>query len=59
MLLLAEGGVPWDVACKWSSTRRFAACVIIMERKSRETYGLAPMSFDWDVGSYVEVDGGP
>lgn len=51
--------MPWDVACKWSSTRRFAACVIIMERKSRETYGLAPMSFDWDVGSYVEVDGGP
>ncbi|MDT8871607.1 hypothetical protein RAA17_12255 [Komagataeibacter rhaeticus] len=56
MLLLADSGVPWDVARKWSRTRRFAACVAITERRSRETYGLIPARFDWNAGRYVDAE---
>ncbi|GCE85163.1 hypothetical protein [Komagataeibacter diospyri] len=56
MLLLADSGVPWDVASKWSRTRRFAACVAITERRSRETYGLIPARFDWSASRYVDAE---
>jgi hypothetical protein len=40
MLILAGGGVPWDVALKWSPVRRFAAVIALGELKGG--------TFNWD-----------